>query len=174
MNNAVTIGVITTPVGDLGAVLSATGLAYLTFAQQAVADCEAWVGRWMPQAQLADRLPLLEELTHQLRAYFGGRRREFTIPLDLRGTAFQCEVWQALRHIPYGQVRAYSDLAAAIGRPRAVRAVGAANGANPIPIIVPCHRLIGKSGSLIKYGGGLEIKRRLLALEGASIGGLHG
>jgi O-6-methylguanine DNA methyltransferase len=174
MDNRVTFGVIATPVGDLGAVLSAAGLAYLTFAPQPAADCKAWLGRWMPQAQLTDRLPLLDELMSQLMAYFEGRLREFTIPLDLRGTAFQREVWQALRQIPYGQVRAYSDLAATIGRPRAVRAVGAANGANPIPIIVPCHRLIGKSGSLIKYGGGLQIKRRLLALEGASIGGLHG
>ena len=98
-----------------------------------------------------------------------GRLREFSIPLDPRGTAFQLEVWRALQGVGYGEVRTYSEIAAAIGRPRAVRAVGAANGANPIPIIIPCHRLIGKSGSLIKYGGGLDMKRRLLELEGALV-----
>jgi O-6-methylguanine DNA methyltransferase len=167
MNNSVTLGTIATPIGMLGAVVSPIGLAYLTFARPPHADCEAWVRRWKPQAHVVEDAGALDRLAEQLAAYFAGRRRQFTIPIDLCGTPFQLGVWEALQQIPYGEVRAYSDLAAAIGRPRAVRAVGAANGANPIPIVVPCHRLIGKSGALIKYGGGLELKRRLLELEGA-------
>lgn len=103
----------------------------------------------------------------QLREYLAGKRQEFTCPLDLRGTEFQREVWQAVRAIPYGQTRSYRDVAQAIGRPKAVRAVGAANGANPVPIIIPCHRVIGADGSLTGYGGGLALKERLLKLEGA-------
>jgi len=100
-------------------------------------------------------------------AFLQEPRQALDLPLDLRGTPFQVRVWQELLTIGYGEVRSYAAVAAAIGRPRAFRAVGAANGANPISIIVPCHRLIGKSGALVKYGGGLAIKRRLLELEGA-------
>jgi methylated-DNA-[protein]-cysteine S-methyltransferase len=101
----------------------------------------------------------------QLAEYFAGARRAFEVAIAPSGTSFQLEVWRALLTIPYGEVRSYRDIAAQIGRPAAVRAVGAANGANPIPIIVPCHRVIGANGSLTGYGGGLEAKRRLLALE---------
>jgi O-6-methylguanine DNA methyltransferase len=102
-----------------------------------------------------------------LQAYFAGRLREFRIPLDLRGTDFQMRVWRQLQTIPYGETRSYLQIAAAIGLPKAVRAAGAANGANPVPIIVPCHRVIGASGKLVGYGGGLPLKKRLLELEGA-------
>ncbi len=101
----------------------------------------------------------------QLREYFAGQRREFTLPLNPEGTGFQREVWMALRAIPYGQTRSYGEIAREIGRPKAVRAVGAANGANPIPIIVPCHRVIGADGSLTGFGGGLPAKRFLLEME---------
>jgi methylated-DNA-[protein]-cysteine S-methyltransferase len=101
----------------------------------------------------------------QLLEYFNGQRREFDLDIEMVGTPFQREVWSALRRIPYGEVRSYSDIARQIGRPNAVRAVGAANGANPIPIIVPCHRVIGSNGSLTGFGGGLDVKRRLLDLE---------
>ena len=114
---------------------------------------------------------LLVEAARQLRAYFAGELREFRLPLDLQGTDFQKRVWRQLETIPYGETRSYSEIAAAIGAPRAVRAVGAANGANPVPIVVPCHRVIGASGKLVGYGGGLELKRRLLELEGLL---LHG
>ena len=107
------------------------------------------------------------EAERQLRAYFAGQLRRFDLPLDMRGTDFQIRVWRELENIPYGETRSYSQVAAAIGAPQAVRAVGAANGANPIPIIVPCHRVIGSSGKLVGYGGGLPLKKRLLALEGA-------
>jgi methylated-DNA-[protein]-cysteine S-methyltransferase len=111
--------------------------------------------------------PIAIEAARQLRAYFAGELREFDLPLDLHGTDFQRRVWRELQRIPYGETRSYSQIAAAIGAPQAVRAVGAANGANPIPIVVPCHRVIGAGGKLVGYGGGLPLKQRLLALEGA-------
>ena len=111
--------------------------------------------------------PIATEAVRQLRAYFAGQLRHFDLPLDLRGTDFQLRVWGELERIPYGETRSYLQIAEAIGAPRAVRAVGAANGANPIPIVVPCHRVIGASGKLVGYGGGLPLKKRLLELEGA-------
>lgn len=101
----------------------------------------------------------------QLAAYFAGTRRTFDLPLHPEGTAFQKSVWRALSDIPYGETRSYADITRAIGRPSATRAVGAANGANPLPIVVPCHRVIGANGTLTGFGGGLETKRFLLALE---------
>ena len=112
--------------------------------------------------------PLLREAARQLRSYFAGKLWEFCLPLDLQGTGFQTRVWAELCAIPYGETRSYAEIAAAIGRPTAVRAVGAANGANPLPVVVPCHRVIGSRGSLVGYGGGLELKKRLLELENAS------
>ncbi len=105
----------------------------------------------------------------QLAAYFGGRRRSFDLELAPEGTPFQREVWSALSEIPYGNTVSYSELARRIGRPSATRAVGAANGRNPLPIVVPCHRVIGANGSLTGFGGGIAIKRRLLELEAASV-----
>ncbi|MCO5145772.1 MAG: methylated-DNA--[protein]-cysteine S-methyltransferase [Aquamicrobium sp.] len=101
----------------------------------------------------------------QLREYFDGTRQEFDLPLDMRGTAFQLAVWRELARIPYGETISYGELARRIGQPEASRAVGAANGANPIPIVIPCHRVIGANGSLSGFGGGIETKKRLLALE---------
>lgn len=112
-----------------------------------------------------------ESVVAQLQEYFAGARREFDLPLAAEGTPFQCVVWQALLCIPYGTTVSYSELARRIGRPGASRATGAANGANPLPIIVPCHRVIGVDGSLTGFGGGIDIKRRLLALEGVACAG---
>jgi methylated-DNA-[protein]-cysteine S-methyltransferase len=117
-----------------------------------------------------DRNPLLAEAVRQLRAYFARRLRQFELPLDAVGTPFQKRVWGELSSIPYGEARSYAQLAAAIGAPLAVRAVGAANGANPIAIVVPCHRVVGSSGKLVGYAGGLALKRRLLDLESARTG----
>ncbi len=103
----------------------------------------------------------------QLGEYFAGERRRFELPLAPQGTEFQRRVWRALTEIPYGKTVSYGELARRIGKPSAPRAVGLANGANPLPIIVPCHRVIGADGSLTGFGGGLPIKRKLLALEGA-------
>jgi methylated-DNA-[protein]-cysteine S-methyltransferase len=104
----------------------------------------------------------------QLAEYFAGKRRVFSLPLAPRGTPFQRSVWQALRQIPYGETVSYGELARRLGSTSGARAVGLANGANPLPIIVPCHRVIGADGSLTGFGGGLTIKRALLALEGAA------
>jgi methylated-DNA-[protein]-cysteine S-methyltransferase len=114
------------------------------------------------------RDPLLAEAARQLRAYFAGALRRFDLPLSPRGTAFQRRVWDAVAAIPYGETATYSELAASIGSPRACRAVGAANGRNPLPVIVPCHRVLGSAGQLTGYGGGLELKRALLDLEAAA------
>ncbi len=107
------------------------------------------------------------EAVRQLEEYFDGDRKEFDLPLELSGSAFQKDVWLLLAQIPYGETVSYGELAMMVGRPTAFRAVGQANGANPIPIVLPCHRVIASGGTLGGYGGGLETKRRLLTLEGA-------
>jgi methylated-DNA-[protein]-cysteine S-methyltransferase len=112
-----------------------------------------------------ERHPVLVETERQLQEYFDGKRKSFSIALDMRGTRFQKDVWEALLSIPFGGTRTYAQLATALGNPRATRAVGAANGRNPISIIVPCHRVIGSSGKLTGFAGGLDIKARLLDLE---------
>lgn len=116
-----------------------------------------------PEWEAADA-PFRQALL-QLEEYFKGRRRSFDLPLAPQGTSFQRKVLEALQAIPYGETRSYKDIAAAIGQPKAVRAVGAANAKNPIPIVIPCHRVIGSDGSLTGFGGGLEVKRTLLSLE---------
>ena len=108
-----------------------------------------------------------EDIAEQLDEYFAGKRKTFDLDLAPRGTPFQLSVWNVLRKIPYGATLSYLDVANAIGNPAAVRAVGAANGANPLPIVVPCHRVIGATGSLTGFGGGIDLKRHLLMLEGA-------
>src|ERR1700678_1368494 len=108
----------------------------------------------------------------QLDEYFAGQRREFTFPMDLRGTDFQMACWRALLAIPYGETRTYADIARAVGKPSAFRAVGMANNRNPVAVVVPCHRVIASDGGLCGYGGGLDVKRKLLELEGALSGTL--
>jgi len=134
-------------------------------------DCGLRAIDFEPWRPMQDTRPgkhaIAAEAERQLRAYFAGRLRRFDLPLDLRGTDFQLRVWRELESIPYGETRSYSQIAAAINAPQAVRAVGAANGANPIPIVVPCHRVIGPGGKLVGCGGGPPLKKRLLALEGA-------
>lgn len=112
-----------------------------------------------------DEFPILKQASQQLRAYFAAELQNFDLPLDPRGTPFQISVWHALLRIPYGQTRSYRQIAEAVGSPKAVRAVGAANGQNPIPILIPCHRVIGSNGKLTGFGGGLPLKRSLLDLE---------
>jgi methylated-DNA-[protein]-cysteine S-methyltransferase len=119
------------------------------------------------EAEARSTEPLFLDAEAQLDAYFAGELERFELPLAPHGTAFQRRVWEALLEIPYGGTTTYSELAGALGRPSACRAVGAANGRNPLPVIVPCHRVIGATGALTGYGGGLERKRLLLALEAA-------
>ncbi len=141
------------PIGELLLVASDDGLVRVEFPpSDAPADATRDDARLVP-------------VMRQLDEYFAGKRVQFDLKIALHGTEFQLAVWHALQKIPYGETRSYSEIARTIGRPAAVRAVGAANGANPIPIIVPCHRVIGSNGSLTGFGGGLGVKRRLLDLE---------
>lgn len=157
---------VPTAVGHFGAVVTPAGLARLTFPDEPFALCQEWIRRWEPGAQVTDAGPGLAPVATQLAAYFDRQLQAFDLPLDMRGTPFQREVWQALTAIPFGATCSYRQIAERIGRPRAVRAVGAANGANPVPVIVPCHRVIGSNGTLTGYAGGLALKQRLLELEG--------
>ncbi|MDW7676290.1 MAG: methylated-DNA--[protein]-cysteine S-methyltransferase [Bacillota bacterium] len=111
----------------------------------------------------------LDPYLSQLREYFNGERRQFDMPLDLKGTAFQLRVWQFLQSIPYGQVASYQEAAFAAGNGKAVRAAGMANNRNPVSVVVPCHRVVGKNGRLVGYGGGLDLKESLLMLEGVGV-----
>jgi methylated-DNA-[protein]-cysteine S-methyltransferase len=145
----------------LGAMLLAAdenGLRMISFAQGSRAQ------RPRPDWH-EDNAPFAETI-RQLRAYFGGKLKNFDVPLSLEGSDFQLRVWQLLRAIPYGETISYGQLACRVGNPKAARAVGLANGSNPIPIIIPCHRVIGSNGSLVGYGGGLPIKKALLLIEG--------
>lgn len=122
------------------------------------------------QADWVFRADGFGEARQQLADYFAGARQDFDLELAPQGTPFQCQVWQALRQIPYGDTWSYADLAKYLGQPTAVRAVGAANGRNPLPIIIPCHRVIGSNGSMTGFGGGIPIKQQLLQLEAAQRG----
>ncbi len=151
---------MSSPVGTLTLVATDEGLAGIL-----------WENDWPNRVQLRvetrdDSHPVLIETERQLNEYFSGRRTEFVLKLDVDGTPFQRRVWNALRTIPFGETRSYGDIAKQIGNPGAMRAVGAANGRNPVSIVVPCHRVIGSNGKLTGFGGGLDAKGFLLTLEG--------
>jgi len=151
---------LNTPLGPLQ--LSASGAGLTGVYMQAHKQCPGTLhGENNPEH------PVLVRAAQQLRAYFAGEANDFDLPLDAQGTAFQTRVWNALQTIPYGETRSYAQLAEMVGAPKAARAVGLANGRNPLSIVVPCHRVIGADGSLTGYGGGLENKRFLLKLEKA-------
>jgi methylated-DNA-[protein]-cysteine S-methyltransferase len=144
---------VDTPIGSLGLLASERGLVNL---------------RWSANGLSDDASPVLDAAAAQLEAYFAGELTEFDLPFDLAGTEFQRDCWLALATIPYGQTVSYGEQARRLGLgPDAARAVGAANGQNPIPVILPCHRVIGADGSLTGFGGGLHLKRFLLEHEGA-------
>ncbi|MCM3746581.1 methylated-DNA--[protein]-cysteine S-methyltransferase [Paenibacillus pasadenensis] len=124
-----------------------------------------WAAQRRPELQLEPSKEQLQPYADQLTQFLEGKRTSFNLPLALKGTSFQMKVWEALQNIPFGETRSYAELATAIGRPSAARAVGAAVGANPVLIPVPCHRVIGASGALTGYRGGMDMKTRLLALE---------
>ena len=146
---------LNTPIGALRLVSNGAQLVNIEFEGQY---------RATDDIEISDAV--LAVCADQLTGYFAGKRRHFELPLAARGTPFQQSVWDALADIPYGELRTYRDIARAIGNPAAVRAVGAANGRNPLPIVVPCHRVIGSNGTLTGFAGGLEAKRFLLQLEG--------
>jgi methylated-DNA-[protein]-cysteine S-methyltransferase len=145
------------------------GLAYFPTREQAADYRERFWPASVPDAAAAP----LPEVRRQLDEYLAGRRRDFELPLDPAGTEFQRLCWEELRRIPFGETRSYSEQARRVGRPAAVRAVGQANHHNPIGVIIPCHRVIGANGSLTGYGGGLDMKRTLLELEGVLPGSLR-
>ena len=145
---------IETPIGRLARCADGDGLCALRFA--ATGDA-------------MDAAPVLLQAERELEEYFAGRRTAFSVPLSMHGTPFQMAVWAALRAIPYGETRSYGELARRIGRPGACRAVGMANHVNPLPILVPCHRVVGADGHLTGYAGGLDGKKYLLDLEGVHV-----
>ena len=128
-------------------------------------SCLLFDGASAPSDYQLLETPLIKSAAEQITEYFDGKRKQFDLPLNPRGTAFQKSAWDALQAIPYGETRSYKDIAVQINSPKACRAVGLANNRNPIPIIIPCHRVIGTNGSLTGYAGGLDVKRLLLDLE---------
>ncbi len=147
------------PIGELTLIASEAGLRRISWPGEEVAHCDGVGGD--------DAHPVLAAAAEQLGEYFNGDRQEFDLPLDVAGTDFQREVWFALISVPYGQTASYGEQAERIGRPGASRAVGAANGKNPLPIVLPCHRIVGADGSLTGFAGGLDLKQKLLAHEQA-------
>ena len=149
------------PVGTLTLVASGKGLVAILWPQDDPKRVK------LPALTRDDDHPVLVQAQKELGEYFAGKRTRFTVKLDFAGTDFQKQVWKALLEIPFGQTRSYGDIAHKLGRPSAMRAVGAANGRNPISIIAPCHRVIGANGALTGFAGGLDAKKTLLALEAA-------
>jgi len=156
---------VRSPLGKLRLAATSRGLLRIAFPRQSGTGFGGAITRQLSDPQRVDWLPTLDKAAWELDEYFRGQRRDFGVALDVRGTPFQKRVWEALRDIPFGETRSYSDLANRVGGARAQRAVGAASGANPLPIVVPCHRLIRSDGHLGGFAGGLEAKRRLLAHE---------
>ena len=148
---------VTSPLGDILVAGDDEGLRLIGFPEGK--------GRIEPQPEWARDDGAFEDVRTQLDEYFRGERKSFDLKLAPTGTGFQLAVLDALQRIPYGETRSYADIAASVGRPKAVRAVGAANGRNPLPIVIPCHRVIGSNGSLTGFGGGIAAKRYLLDLE---------
>lgn len=148
------------PVGTLRIVENGRGITAIKYLKNF---------RVLPADACEKETPLLKQAITELKAYFAGQRRHFDLPLDEQGTDFQKRVWTALREIPYGQTRSYKQIAEAAGSPHGYRATGMANNRNPISIVTPCHRVIGADGTLTGYGGGLDIKKKLLELEASTL-----
>lgn len=160
---------VATPIGALVLIASSKGLCRVAFGSmtQNQEDLQEWISRWFGKGtELQEDAANLAPIVQQLEEYFRGERLSFDGELDLQGTEFQKKVWTALLTVPYGETASYKHIAEAIQSPKAVRAVGGANNKNPIPVIIPCHRIIGVSGDLVGYAGGLEMKIHLLDLEG--------
>jgi len=168
------LGRVETKFGTVHYAVTEQGAVAITVPGQAQAEVLGILERRGFKA--ADYLPDtqgLHNVRKELEGYFSGTRREFSFPLDMQGTEFELRVWQALRDIPYGERRSYSDVARAIGLPKGARAVGGANSRNPLPLVIPCHRVCAQGGGLGGFAGGLECKRFLLELEQRSLAGEH-
>lgn len=147
------------PIGKLFLAGDQEGLKHLNFPREKKPV--------QPEPGWMEMTAFFTSVISELKEYFAGKRQQFSIDIKPEGTPFQVSVWKALQQVPYGETVSYGELAKQVGNPRASRAVGSANGANPIPIIIPCHRAIGASGDLTGFGGGLDVKQYLLTLEGA-------
>ncbi len=155
----------TSPVGTILVASSIRGVCRLATPGESMEKFQEAIRKQFPECKLVKGEAENRQVVRELEEYFAGKRKGFTCNLDLRGTEFQSRVWKTLQEIPYGETRAYEDIAGAAGCAKGCRAVGQANGANPVSIIVPCHRVIAKGGKLGGYGGGLEMKTFLLELE---------
>ena len=160
-------GEFQSPIGPLTLFASSKGVSRLDFGcpEDVLPAAETWYKKHHVNADLVFNSDMIEPVVMQLEEYFSGKRRSFDLQLDPIGTIFQQKVWKNLSEIPYGETRSYRDVAVGISAPKAVRAIGSANNRNPIPIIVPCHRVIGSNGALVGYGGGVTKKEYLLSLE---------
>ena len=155
--------VVDSPVGSLGVAATDRGLCRISY------DVDGWEDALARTFGVRDLRSPLEDVRRELDEYFAGARRTFDLPLDLRVAPFHADVLRELARVPYGRTDTYGALAARVGRPKAARAVGTVMNRNPIPIVLPCHRIVGASGALVGYAGGLAVKRRLLHLEGAML-----
>jgi O-6-methylguanine DNA methyltransferase len=157
--------------GRLRLAASGAGLCKLALGRESDASFHTWLARVArPSGLIRQRTLFIDQALAEIDAYLAGGLRTFETPLDLRGTPFQRRVWSEVARVPYGMTVSYGEIAMRIGRPRAARAVGAANGANPLPLFVPCHRVVAADGALQGYGGGLAVKAALLQLERAALG----
>ncbi|WP_026688814.1 methylated-DNA--[protein]-cysteine S-methyltransferase [Alteribacter aurantiacus] len=157
------------PIGALTIASTDFGVCLVEFGpvKETCSSIQIWTKKQFMNAELKEDPEKLQPVVDQLKEYFAGTRTTFDLELDLVGTRFQCLVWERVKKIPYGQTKSYKQIAMEIGAPKAVRAIGGSNNKNPVPIIVPCHRVIGNNGSMVGYGGGLDKKEHLLKMEGA-------
>jgi methylated-DNA-[protein]-cysteine S-methyltransferase len=160
---------IQTSVGELLVAASSKGLCRISFPVELTGKWFPWFDRFFSTLPKTGNHPLIQSFDKQIRQYLAKERTEFEIPLDLRGTEFQKQIWERLLKIPYGATVTYGELAREMGIPGGSRAIGGATGANPVPIVVPCHRVVGTTGNLVGFGGGIDLKERLLELEGSRI-----
>ena len=161
-------GLVETPLGQLRVAVTESGVVRIALPRSSGAGFAGWLRNSFPDAERVPWLPLRDKLEQELGEYFAGKRREFSLPAELVGTDFQRAVWREIAAIPYGSTLTYAEVARAAGRKNAVRAAGTATGANPLPVLIPCHRVIAAHGKLGGFSGGLDAKRRLLALEKAA------
>jgi O-6-methylguanine DNA methyltransferase len=160
---------VQTRVGELLVAVGESGVCRISFPVELMGKWYPWFDRYFAQIPKAGQHALIDEVERQIEAYLSGTSKSFDLPFDLRGTEFQLSVWNRLLDIPYGSTVTYGELAKEIGIPGGSRAIGGATGANPLPLLVPCHRVVGLGGNLVGFGGGIALKERLLELEGARI-----
>lgn len=165
---------IDTPIGRIAVAATPAGVCRVCFASERPENWYLWFDRYFSTLPLEQRHPVVDRAVSEIEEYFARHRQSFDVPLDLRGTEFQLRVWTELVNVPFGATTSYGELARRVGKPGGARAIGNALGRNPVPIIVPCHRVIGHDQALVGFGGGLSVKEQLLELEQARIPFLFG